>query len=62
MSAPHNQGSYWQPVKVKVAAVTLLPAVTASGAFVLVWLVCMSEWRQSSVLDEPGANASASTV
>src|SRR5579864_9537292 len=31
--------AYWQPVKVRVLAVTGIPATTTSGTFELVWLV-----------------------
>ena len=49
-------------MKANVAAATLLPAVTVSVPLVLVLLVARSEGLQSSILPEPGTNATASIV
>src|SRR5579864_2881437 len=54
--------AYWQPVNVRVLAVTDIPATTTSGAFELVWLGCISDGLQSAWPADPGTNASASTV
>src|SRR5215469_13744426 len=51
---------YWQPVKVRVEAVVVPPAVTNKGLLLDVELVCTSAGEQSGILPLPGTTACAS--
>jgi len=53
--------AYWQPEKASVAAEVLVAAVTVSGVFVVVELVCRSDGLQSGVLVPSVVNARASS-
>lgn len=62
LSGRRKNAVYWQPENASVAALTLVPGVTARLALLEVELVCKSDGLQSSAPPPPETKARASTV